>query len=77
MCLLIVPVIMFVIPDIVTATPKTRKIVKIKDKHELSKKIRNFEKHRVSGKPLDTSDDTNTSPAASTVIFDGMIKILN
>ena len=77
MCLLIVPVIMFVIPDIVTGTSKTRKIVKIKDKHELSNKIRNFEKHRVSVKSLDTSDDTNTSTAVSTVIFDGMFKILN
>ena len=77
MCLLIVPVIMFVIPDIVTGTSKTRKIVKIKDTHELSNKIRNFEKHRVSVKPLDTSDDTNTSTAVSTVIFDGMFKILN
>ena len=77
MCLLIVPVIMFVIPDIVTATSKTRKIVRIKDTHELSNKIRNFEKHRVSVKSLDTSDDTNTSNAVSTVIFDGMFKILN
>ena len=77
MCLLIVPVIMFVIPDIVTATSKTRKIVKIKDTHELSSKIRNFEKLRVSVKPLDTSDDSNTSTAVSTAIFDGMFKILN
>ena len=77
MCLLIVPVIMFVIPDIVTATSKTIQKVKIKDKHELSNKIRNLGKHRVSVKPLDTSDDTNTSTAVSTDIFDGMFKILN
>ena len=77
MCLLIVPVIVFIIPDMVTATPKTRKIVKIKEKHELSNKLRNLQKHRVSVKPLVTSYDTKTSSAVSTIIFDGMLKILN
>ena len=46
MCLLIVPVIVFIIPDMVTATPKTRKIVKIKEKHDLSNKIRRLQNHR-------------------------------
>ena len=77
MCLLIVPVIVFVIPDMVTATSKTRKIVKFKDKDQLNNKIRNFEKHRGLVKPLDKSDDTNTSTAISTDIFDGMFKILS
>ena len=77
MCLLIVPVIVFVIPDMVTATSKTRKIIKFKDKDQLNNKIRNFEKHRGLVKPLDKSDDTNTSTAISTDIFDGMFKILS
>ena len=75
MCLFIVPVIVFIIPDMVTATPKTRKIVKVKEKHELSNKIRHLQKHRLSVKSLVTSYDTST--AVSTVIFDGMLKILN
>ena len=76
MCLLIVPVIVFIIPDMVTATPKTRKIVKVKEKHELSNKIRHLQKQRLSVKSLVTSYDANKSTAVSTVIFDGMLKIL-